>query len=68
MDENNLEIATTVEPMGFSSNQLLSIAGGFALGLTAGILVEKFLITPVINKIAEKKASKKEADGDKAES
>lgn len=74
MDENNngLEITATnaMEPVALSTNQFAAVGGGIALGLLAGILIDKFIIGPAIKKYGEKKASKKEADktDDKAES
>ena len=59
MDENNnLEITTTVEPVGgISASQYLPIAGGVAVGILSGALLYRFVIGPAIRKYKEKKAA-----------
>lgn len=49
----------------------LPIAGGFALGLLIGGVVDRFVITPIVKKISKKKAEasteKKQSDDSKKE-
>lgn len=58
MDENNLEITTTVEPVGgISTSQYLPIAGGVAAGILGGALLYRFVIGPALSKYKDKKAA-----------
>lgn len=49
----------------------LPIAGGFAIGLLIGGVVDRFVITPIVKKISKKKAEasteKKQSDNSKKE-
>ena len=70
MDDNKLEIvemAAENANEGFLDSKVAAGALGFGGGLVAGILLEKFVIKPLIVKIKNKKEAKKAEKNDKKE-